>query len=108
VSGNGAPMKVLIADGHAMFAQALAEMLDVAEDETGCRVFEVVGLADGGGVAQTAESARPDVVVTEVDGSPWAARETVGCLMAVRPRPGVVVLTSHGSPRVLRAVVEAG
>lgn len=108
MSGNGAPTKVLIADGHAMFAQALAEMLDVAEDETGCRGFEVVGLADGGGAAQTAESARPDVVVTEVDGSPWAARETVRCLMAVRPRPGVVVLTGHGSPRVLRAVVEAG
>lgn len=48
MSGNGAPTKVLIADGHAMFAQALAEMLDVAEDETGCRGFEVVGLADGG------------------------------------------------------------
>jgi DNA-binding NarL/FixJ family response regulator len=97
------PTRVLLADGHAMFAQALAGLLGADG-----RGLEVAGIADGEGAARAAERERPDVVVTEVDGSPVAAGEAVRRLLAVRPRPAVVVLTRHADPSVERAALGAG
>ena len=96
-------VRVLIADDHALFAEALTIAL-MGDDE-----LVVVGLArDGVETVEMAERIQPDVVLMDVhmpilDGIEATRRMRERC-----PRARVVMLTSDDSALTKIAALEAG
>ncbi|MBV9454035.1 MAG: response regulator [Rubrobacter sp.] len=95
--------RVLVADEHTMFSEVLGGAMVSYDDEV-----EIVGLVNDEGAALAAQRKHPDVVITEVAVPAEWAKEAVRRLLAVRPRPKVLVLTKHKDPGLAHAVLEAG
>ena len=97
------PIRVLIADDHALVADGLASLIAAQQD------IEVVGrAADGREAVRRALELEPDVVVMdllmpEMNGIE-ATREIHARLEATR----VVMLSMHSEPEYVRRAVEAG
>jgi DNA-binding NarL/FixJ family response regulator len=97
------PVRVLLADDHTMFRQGLREMLSTDG------AIEVVGQADNGEEAVAlARRLRPDVVVLDVEMPVMGAEEAIGPLLRVSPPPGIVVVTMHDDPRLVRRLLAMG
>jgi DNA-binding NarL/FixJ family response regulator len=91
------PIKVLLADDHAMFRQGVGEML-----QTDAQI-EVVGEADNGGQAVAlAEKLRPDVVLLDVEMPLMGAGRAMRRMLENSPTPRVVIVTMHDEPRPVR------
>jgi len=97
------PIRILIADDHAMVRMGLASLLDTEPD------IEVVGEAENGEVAvRKALSLKPDVIVMDLmmpgkDGT--AATVEV---MRAQPETKVLLLTSFGTADGVAHALEAG
>ncbi len=101
-AGTSKPIRVLLADDHAMFRQGLAGILarygamevvaEVPNDEDALRL---------------ARRLRPDVVVMQVQMPHERARETLEAMRAFPDPPRVVIVTMLESPRHIRALVGA-
>jgi len=97
------PIKVLLADDHAMFRQGVREMLQTDEQ------IEVVGEAENGREAVAlAERLRPDVVLLDVEMPVIGARQVMERMLANPPAPRVVVVTMHDEPRLVRELIGLG
>jgi DNA-binding NarL/FixJ family response regulator len=97
------PVRVLLADDHTMFRQGLREMLSTDGG------IEVVGQADNGEEAVAlARRLRPDVVVLDVEMPVMGAEEAIGPILRVSPPPGIVVVTMHDDPRLVRRLLAMG
>jgi DNA-binding NarL/FixJ family response regulator len=97
------PIKVLIADDHAMFRQGVSEML-----QTDDRI-EVVGEAENGRQAVAlAERLRPDVVLLDVEMPLMGARQVMERMLDNPPAPRVIVVTMHDEPRLVRELIGMG
>ena len=97
------PVRVLLADDHTMFRQGLREMLSTDG------AIEVVRQADNGEEAVAlARRLRPDVVVLDVEMPVMGAEEAIGPLLRVSPPPGIVVVTMHDDPRLVRRLLAMG
>ena len=97
------PARVLLVDGHAMFAELLAELL--ATDPG----FFVVGIADSGHVAiEVATQTRPEVIVIDSrlpgeDGVTIATR-----LRHALPDAQIVILAGEDDAELIRSALAVG
>lgn len=101
--GEAEPVRVVIADDHAMFRGGIKEMLSTADD------IEVVGEAGDGekAVAVVAEQA-PDVILLDVEMPVVGAEEAMGRMLEVSQPPKVVIVTMHDEPRLVRRLIGRG
>lgn len=101
--GAGKPIRVLLADDHAMVREGMAEMLSLEGD------VEVVGqAADGLGAVALAEETRPDVVVLDVEMPVMGAQGALKRLLAAPSPPKVVIVTVFADPRLVRELLGLG
>ena len=100
--GASKPIRVLLADDHAMFRQGLAGIL--ARYGAMEVVAEVPNDADA---LRLARRLKPDVVVMQVQMPHERARDTLEAMRAFPYPPRVVIVTMLESPRHIRALVGA-
>lgn len=98
-----APIRVLVVDNHAMFAQAVATALGENDD------IEVVGVAGSAtqGIAAVAEH-DPDVVLMDYRLPDLSGDEATRVIRRDHPRTAVVVVTAAEDDEVLGKAVDAG
>jgi DNA-binding NarL/FixJ family response regulator len=101
--GRSNPVRVMLADNHAMFRQAVASMLS-SDGEV-----EVVGDAGSGPEAiDIAKRTRPEVVIMQVEQAPDAAATEIRGILEASPDSRVVVLTAYQDPWTLGERLELG
>ena len=101
--GRSRPVRVLLADNHAMFRQSVASMLS-SDGEV-----EVVGDADNGPQAiAIAKETRPEVIIMQVEREPEEAATEIRGMLEASPESRVVVLTIHQDPRMVRRMAGLG
>jgi DNA-binding NarL/FixJ family response regulator len=97
------PLRVMLADNHAMFRQSVASMLSKDGE------VEVVADADNGPQAiELARQTRPDVIVMQVERSPEEASTEIRGMLEASPASRIVVLTVYQDPRRVREMVGLG
>ncbi len=98
-----APIRVLIADDHALFSDALAAVL--ATD----RRLHVAGRAsDGREAVELTRSLRPDVVLMDISMPVMDGIEATARIRAERTAPPVVILTGSSSSADVGRAREVG
>jgi len=96
-------IRVLIAEDQAMLLGALAALLSLEPD------LEVVGQAkDGREALDLARSARPDVVLADIEMPHLSGLELAVELARLDPSPRVVIVTTFARAGYLRRALEAG
>jgi len=97
------PIRVLIADDHRLFAEALEAILD------GEPVLTVVGRAsDGREAIALAESLKPDVVLLDISMPVLDGFEAASAIAKLPHRPAVLMLTGSNSPQDIDKARRAG
>jgi DNA-binding NarL/FixJ family response regulator len=87
------PVRVLIADDHRLFAEALEAVLSSEER------IEVVGrAADGGEAVELARRLQPDLIVLDISMPVLDGFEAVAELERLERPPAVLMLTGSSSP----------
>ena len=102
-AGRGRPIRVLLADDHALFRQGLAGILP---SYGGMEV--VAEVPNGAEVPRLARELRPDAVVMEVRATVEGTRETLGAVRSLPDPPRVVICTAVESPRHVGKLAGAG
>jgi two-component system response regulator NreC len=97
------PIRILIADDHAVVRSAIRELLRTAPD------LEVVGEAnDGTETLRLAETLRPDLVLLDITMPPENGLETAKRLKEEHPELVVLFLTMHEDESLLHGALRAG
>jgi DNA-binding NarL/FixJ family response regulator len=98
-----APLRLIVADDHAILREGLIEMLNMDEH------FTVVG--DGAtahdAIALSAQH-RPDVALLDVGMPGPSAADTIRAIHEASPETRVVIVTMFDDPRTLHELIEAG
>jgi two-component system response regulator NreC len=97
------PIRVLLADDHAILRQGLAALLNASGD---CTVVAEAG--DGLSAVQQALRTRPDVAVVDLSMPRLNGIEVVRRLKAELPGTRTLVLTMHSEEEYVLHVVRAG
>ena len=98
-----APIRVLIADDHALVREGTRELLARETD------LEVVGeAADGAEAIELAGRLLPDVVVIDIGMPGINGVEATARIKAEHPEVGVLVLTVQDDEQYVYAILEAG
>jgi AmiR/NasT family two-component response regulator len=101
--GRSRPVRLMLADNHAMFRQSVASMLS-SDGEV-----EVVGDADNGPQAiEIAKQTRPEVIIMQVEREPEEAATEIRGMLEASPDSRVVVLTVHQDPTMVRRMAGLG
>ena len=96
-------IRVLIAEDQAMVLGALAALLEIEHD------LQVVGRAANGREALAlARSAKPDVIVTDIEMPEMTGLELSNAVKTAGLQARVVILTTFARPGYLRRALEAG
>lgn len=92
-------IRVLVADDHAVMAEALARCIDEAED------MECIAVAmEGQSAIEQAQETSPDVALLDLDMPGLTGLEAAGALTQSQPDVAVVILTAlRGDMHALRA-----
>lgn len=97
------PIRVLLADNHAMFRQSVASMLSRDGE------IEVVGDADHGPQAvELARETQPDLVIMQVERPPGKAAPEIQDILEASPDSRIIILSIHQDPRMVREMLELG
>jgi DNA-binding NarL/FixJ family response regulator len=97
------PVRVLIADDHRLFAEALEAVLS-----SEARI-EVVGRAsDGGEAVELARRLEPDLVVLDISMPVMDGFEAAEALKRLQHPPAVLILTGSNSPEDIDRARRAG
>jgi two-component system, NarL family, nitrate/nitrite response regulator NarL len=97
------PVRVLIADDHRLFAEALEAVLSTEER------IEVVGRAsDGGEAVALARALRPDVVALDISMPVMDGFEAAAQLERLEHPPAVLMLTGSNAPEDVDKARRAG
>jgi DNA-binding NarL/FixJ family response regulator len=98
-----APIRIVIAEDHAVVRQALRVMLEMEPDVT------VVGEAvDGEEAAKLTEEHKPDLVVLDVRMEGMDGVEATRKIRKQNPETAILILTGFGDEDILVNAVEAG
>jgi len=93
--------RVLLADDHVLFAQAVARLL--------AQRFEVVDVVgDGRALLNSARNHKPDVVVVDVTMPLMSGLDSVRSLCKDQYTPKIVFLTMHGDVAIARECFSCG
>lgn len=95
--------RVLLADDHAMFRNALRMALEMAPD-----VEIVAEAADGYAVLNLLGESRPDIVCMDVNMPSLNGVETTRELLALQPDVKVIALSCDVDPRRVAEMIGAG
>ncbi|HEY47537.1 MAG TPA: response regulator transcription factor [Anaerolineae bacterium] len=98
-----APIRIVIAEDHAVVRQALRVMLEMEPDVT------VVGEAvDGEEAAKLTDEQHPDLVVLDVRMEGMDGVEATRKIREQNPETAILILTGFGDEEILINAVEAG
>ncbi len=98
-----APIRLLIADDHRLFAEALEAVLATEER------IEVVGrAADGGEAVSLARTLRPDVIALDISMPVLDGFEAAAELGRLEDPPAVLMLTGSNAPEDVDRARRAG
>jgi len=98
-----APIRVLLADDHALFREGLASILRGQPD------LEIVGEADDGVEALVkATELRPDLILMDITMPGGSGLEATRQIKAVLPETVIVMLTVHSDEERLFEALKAG
>lgn len=96
-------IRVVLCDDHQLFRHGLAEMLTLADD------IEVAGEANTHeGAAQIVSQQSPDVVLLDLEMPGGRAEETILRMLRLPRPPGVIIVTMHDEPRLIRRFIGMG
>ena len=96
-------IRVVIAEDQAMVAGALAALLGIERD------LEVVGTAaDGREALALVRTAKPDVLLTDIEMPVMTGLELAAAIRAEEHQPRVIILTTFARPGYLRRALDAG
>jgi len=94
-------ISVLIADDHAVIADALAALLKDS--------FQIAGtVRDGRALFDAAQSLRPDVIVTDISMPGLNGIDAIRMIKEQQPLCKIVVLTMHSDPQLAAEALRAG
>jgi len=97
------PIRVLLADDHAVVRAGIRKFLDQADD------IEVIAEADDGRSAQTLiEQHQPDVAVLDIQMPEVSGIDVTRWVRANHPEVGVLILTAYDDDPYVMAVLQAG
>ncbi|MGI8792454.1 MAG: response regulator transcription factor [Acidimicrobiales bacterium] len=100
------PIRVVVAEDHVLVREGLLRLIEAHDD------LKVVGVADDlDGLRALVESAKPDVVVTDIRMPPTGTDEGIRAAVELRrtaPSIGVVVLSQYASPGYALDLLEDG
>lgn len=100
---TSAPIRILIADDHAVLRAGVAMLLAAQPD------FVVVGeAADGTETAARARELQPDVVLLDLSMPGPASGDVIRQVLRASPASRVLVLTMHDDPAYLASAMLAG
>jgi DNA-binding NarL/FixJ family response regulator len=97
------PIRVLIADDHAVVREGTAELLERAGD-----IRVVAQAADGTEAVRLAAQLQPDVALLDLAMPGVDGREAAQRLKQVSPKTAVLALTAHDEEPYVMAMLEAG
>ena len=98
---NTQQIKILIADDHAIFAEALRLLLE--------RKYMVIGtVADGRALVEEAKRLRPDVIVTDLSMPLLNGLDAARRIQEAVPKVKFAFLTMHDDPHLAAAALELG
>ncbi|MEV6108326.1 response regulator transcription factor [Streptomyces sp. NPDC051940] len=101
--GEGAKIRLLLAEDQGMMRSALALLLGLEDD------IEVVAqVPDGSAIVPTALALRPDVAVLDIELPGTSGLDAAAELRRRVPGCQVLILTTFGRPGYLRRAMEAG
>ena len=97
------PVRVLIADDHRLFAEALEAVLSTEEQ------IEVVGrAADGGEAVALARALRPDVIALDISMPVMDGFEAAEQISRFEQPPAILMLTGSSAPEDVDRARRAG
>lgn len=97
------PIRVLLADDHALFRQGVRRLLDGAGD------IEVVGEAESGEqTIRLVEELVPDVVLLDVAMPTLSGIDAARIIKTSTPRASIIMLTVHADEEFLFEAIKAG
>lgn len=97
------PIRVLLAEDHALVREGTRRILESADD------IEIVGeAADGAEAVTAAGRLRPDVAIIDIGMPEINGIEATRRIKAEVPEIGVLILTMHDDDQFIFAVIEAG
>ena len=97
------PIRVLIADDHAVLRTGLRLLLEAQDD------IEVVGEAgDGSEVARIARGLQPDVALMDLSMPGPPSGEVIRQVRTACPKTRVLILTMHDDPAYLASAMASG
>lgn len=100
---SGVPIRVLIADDHAVLRSGLRMLLEAQQD------IVVVGeAADGRDAPVQARAHHPDVVLLDLSMPGPASGEVIRQVLKGSPQSKVLILTMHDDPGYMAAAMLAG
>ena len=104
VEGQSPPrIRVLIADDHRLFAEALEAVLSMEER------IEIVGrAADGSEAVALTRTLRPDVVAMDISMPVMDGFEAAELISTLEPPPAVLMLTGSNAPEDVDRARRAG
>jgi DNA-binding NarL/FixJ family response regulator len=100
---NTQPIRILIADDHAMLRDALTSMMSVHED------IEVIGSAGNGREAvELVRQLQPDVAIVDISMPELNGIDATAEIAAISPQTKVVILSMQGTSEHLYRSLQAG
>ncbi len=100
---SNTPIRVLIADDHAMLRDALTHMLSVHAD-----IAVVGGAGDGREAVELARLLQPDVAIVDISMPELNGIDAIPEMAAVSPQTRVVILSMQGTSEHLYRSLQAG
>ena len=97
------PVSILIADDHSVVRKGLRALLD---SRRGWKVCAEV--ANGREAIAKAKALKPDVAILDIGMPGLGGVEATRQIRKVSPNTEVLILSAHGSERLVREVIEAG
>src|SRR5262249_46010816 len=101
VAGQGARLKVLIADDHTLVAEGLGKLLE--------KDFDVVAAVENGAdLLKAAGECAPDLALIDVSMPELTGVEAARKLLEIAPHCKVICVTMHSNPEFVREAFRAG